>query len=130
MKYFYYIVLVLIITGCQQQQVPEIFYDLDAQNMFNKTRAMQEQILYQAPIDMIIDKELQLFHGKVTYVDTNTKDKKSPVKIKVENDLGVILEFEVSPKVIPLLNLEMELVVRYKRDQKKNTVIEIKKSAW
>ncbi|CAA6805252.1 MAG: Unknown protein [uncultured Aureispira sp.] len=130
MKYFYYVVLLIIITGCQQQQVPEIFYDLDAQSMANKTRAMQQQVLYQAPVDMVIDKELRLFHGEVTYLDIDAQDENGYVKVKMENEMEVVLEFEVSLEVAVLLDLEMKLVVRYKEDQNKNTVIEIKKSAW
>jgi len=130
MKYFYYVVLLITITGCQQQQVPEIFYDLDAHSMSNKTRAMQQQVLYEAPMDMVIDKELRLFHGDVTDFDLETKDQNGLVNVKVKNDMEVVLEFEVSSEVADLMELEMKLVVRYKRDQKKNTVIEIKKSAW
>lgn len=130
MKYFYYVVLLIIITGCQQQQVPEIFYDLDAQSMANKTRAMQQQVLYQAPVDMVIDKELRLFHGEVTYLDIDAQDENGFVKVKMENEMEVVLEFEVSLEVAALLELEMKLVVRYKEDQNKNTAIEIKKSAW
>jgi len=130
MKYFYSVVLLLIITGCQQQQVPEIFYDLDAQSMANKTRAMQQQVLYEAPIDMVIDKELRLFHGNVTDLDLEGESENGLVKVKVKNDMEVELEFEVSLDVAILMDVDMELLVRYKRDKKTNTVIEIKKSAW
>lgn len=130
MKHFYYLLLFFVITGCQQQQVPEIFYDLDAQSITSQTRAMQQQILYQAPLEMVIDKELQLFHGSVTDLETNTQDSKSPTIIKVENDMEVTLEFEVNPEVAALMSLDMGLAVRYMRDRKKNTVVEIKKIAW
>lgn len=130
MKYFYSVLLLIIITGCQQQQVPEIFYDLDAQSMATKTRAMQQNILYKAPVDLLINKELKLFHGNLSYLETNTENPKSQVEIKVKNDMGVILTFEVSPKVAALMHLKMELVVRYMRDEKKNTIIEIKKATW
>lgn len=129
MKYFYCIVLFIIITGCQQQQVPEIFYDLDAQSMTSKTRAMQQNTLYKAPIDMLIDKEMKLFHGNLAYIDKQ-EGNNTEVKVKVKNDMGVLLEFEVSPKVAELMELEMELVVRYMRNEKKNIVIELKKAAW
>jgi hypothetical protein len=119
-----------MITGCQQQQVPEIFYDLDAQSMASKTRAMEQQILYQAPFSMVIDKELQLFHGNVLSIDTSTENKKKSAKIKVKNDMEVVLDFEVSPEVAALMHIEMEIAVRYMRDQKKNKVVEIKKAAW
>lgn len=130
MKYFYYIILFFIVTGCQQQQVPEVFYDLDAQSMTNKTRAIQQNILYKAPLDMVINKELKLFHGNLSYLDSTAEDEDRQVEIKLKNDMGVILELEVSPQVAGLMHLEMELVVRYMRDEKKNTVIEIKKATW
>jgi ferritin-like protein len=130
MKHFYYLLILILITGCQQQQVPEIFYDLDAENMTHKTRAMEQLILYQAPLDMVINKEMQLFHGNVAYLETETKDKKRSIKVKVENEMQVVLEFEVEPEVAALMNLEMELAVRYMREHKKNSVVEIKKAAW
>lgn len=130
MKHFYYCLLFIVITGCQQQQVPEIFYDLDAESILNETRAMQQQILYQAPLETVIDKELQLFHGMVTHLDAQTKDKKKPIIVKVKNEMEVILEFEVSPTIANLMELEMELMVRYMRNDKKNTVVEIKKATW
>ena len=126
MKYLYCIVLFILVTGCQQQQVPEVFYDLDAQSMAGKTRAMQQDILYKAPLDMVINKELKLFHGNLNYLEETKEDKKSPVEIKVENDMGVTLTFEISPKVAAFLDLEMELVVRYMREENKNIVIELK----
>ena len=130
MKHFYYFFLFIVFTGCQQQQVPEIFYDLDAESILNQTRAVQQQILYQAPVEMVIDKELQLFHGRVTHLDTNTEDRKNPITVKVENDMEVVLDFEVSPEVADLMLLEMKLAVRYMRNNKKNTVVEIKKATW
>ncbi len=129
MKYFYYVLLFMMMTGCQQQ-VPEIFYDLDAQSMSSKTRAVQQQILYQAPLSMVIDKELQLFHGKIVHLDRNTKDENSAVEIKVKNEMGVVLEFEVSLEVAALMNLKMDLAVRYMRGEPKNEVVEIRKGAW
>jgi hypothetical protein len=119
----------MMMTGCQQQ-VPEIFYDLDAQSMSSKTRAVQQQILYQAPLSMVIDKELQLFHGKIVHLDRNTKDENSAVEIKVKNEMGVVLEFEVSLEVAALMNLKMDLAVRYMRGEPKNEVVEIRKGAW
>lgn len=129
MKYFYYVLLFMMMTGCQQQ-VPEIFYDLDAQSMSSKTRAVQQQILYQAPLSMVIDKELQLFHGKIVHLDRNTKDENSAVEIKVKNEMGVVLEFEISLEVAALMNLKMDLAVRYMRGEPKNEVVEIRKGAW
>lgn len=130
MKYFYYVLLFMIITGCQQQ-VPEIFYDLDAQSMSSKTRAVQQQqILYQAPLSMVIDKELQLFHGAIIHLDRKTREENSAVKIKVKSEMGVILEFEVSSEVAALMNLKMDLAVRYMRAETKHEVVEIRKGAW
>lgn len=130
MKHFYYLIVLLVLTGCQQQQVPEIFYDLDAQNMASQTRAIQQNVLYKAPIDMLIDEELKIFHGNLTYLERPVDGANSVVEIKVKSDMGVILAFEVSPKVADLMQLEMNLVVRYMRDQNKNIAIEIKKATW
>lgn len=130
MKHFYYLVVLLIITGCQQQQVPEIFYDLDAQSMSSQTRAIQQNILYRAPVDMLIDKELKIFHGNLTYLERPVEEQNDKIEIKVKNDMGMILSFEVSPKVADLMDLEMALVIRYMRDENKNVVIEMKKATW
>lgn len=130
MKHFYYLLILILITGCQQQQVPEIFYDLDAESMISKTRAMEQLVLYQAPLDLIINKEMQLFHGNIIYLETEIQDKNKPIKVRVENEMQVILEFEVTQEVAALMNLEMELAVRYMREPNKNSVVEIKKAAW
>ncbi|WMX14964.1 MULTISPECIES: hypothetical protein [unclassified Aureispira] len=129
MKQIYGLLLLLfIITGCQQQQVPEVFYDLDAQSLINQTRAMQELILYQAPLETIIDKELQVFHGRVVNIDAPSSD--SPAIVQIENEMEVILEFEVEQAVADLMTPEMHLAVRYMREQKKINVVEIKKALW
>lgn len=44
--------------------------------------------------------------------------------------MGVVLEFEVSLEVAALMNLKMDLAIRYMRGEPKNEVVEIRKGAW
>jgi len=133
MKKIYCILLLLsflMITSCQQQQVPEIFYDFNAKDVLSKTRAMKQLVLYQAPLEMFIDKELQLFYGRIDYLETDDEDQNNLIKVKVKNEIGVVIEFDVSLEVAALMDLEMNLAIRYIRDDKQNTAVEIKKAAW
>lgn len=132
MKHIYYYLFLLLFTAtsCQQQQVPEVFFELDAQTIINQTRAMQEMILYQVPLETVIDKELNVFYGRIIDLKLNKENNKAPVKVSMENDMEVVLEFEVSSTVAELMEPEMELAVRYTRDKKKINVIEIKKATW
>lgn len=128
--YYYLFLFLLTATSCQQQQVPEVFYELDAQTIINQTRAMQENILYQAPLETFIDKELSVFYGRIVDLNLNKDNKTTLVDVSMKNDMEITLEFEVSAAVAELIKPDMELAVRYIRDKTNISVVEIKKATW
>ncbi|BDS14503.1 hypothetical protein [Aureispira anguillae] len=126
MRRFYFLLLLsIIITGCQQQQVPETLYDLEGQSITSQTREMQRSILYQVPKERVLNQPIKIFDG---YVLERIKNQKN-VRLKIQNDNGELLMFEIEEELANQLRQNMELIVRYSHVKGEVVVVEIRKKS-
>lgn len=122
MKQFYFLLLFgLIIAGCQQQQVPETIYDLDAQSIMSQTRAIQDAILYRAPNHQTNNQPVKIFKGYIASIAIE----KGMVILDIKNLSKDHLTIELEQKVAERVSLDMEVMVRYVLDKRERVVLEL-----
>lgn len=127
MKEFQLLVLCLfLLTACQQQQVPEITYDLDAKSLLaGQTRAVQRNILYQELEEPSKRNLTKSFAGTILDIKVLSDDN---ITLKLLGDNGSELIFNTDATLLSRIDQDMYLEVRYRMEAQEVHVLEIRKN--
>lgn len=129
MKPIYFLFLLIIIAGCQQQ-VPETVYDLDAQSIIGQTRQMRASTLYESPEDRIQELPVKIFQGHILDMEYATSEERQNQKIliiKVQKENKELL-LKIPESEATQIVLNMNVTIHYQLKQQEVVVLEIEKN--